>query len=276
MSLIQPHDRFLDLGGNSLTWMWMRNLCRMQGLDVRVEDMDESFTIDLLAEALQRRARIDNCDEDQSWSACPPSAVFPLCAAQEGMIFASSSNQRCFLQHHLLSIDEFNLAAFQTAWRKVSALTPALRTFFCWDDVKSSWRQQIALPEDVRFHISVANHLQRSLSASEFAPFLLVEAEGFSIEGAPLMRLRVIQAATTYIIWIYHHLVMDGHAAHRVWAQVMAVYQALRGASCSLHPQFPLQDYITRCSNRCAEASDDVERYWKAIITESPWKGLFG
>ncbi|WP_224242633.1 non-ribosomal peptide synthetase [Hyalangium gracile] len=193
-------------------------------------------------------------------------AMHVLSPSQRGMLFESVATQGSgrFVEHSAWEWQgPLDVAAYQQAWRELLRRHSALRTCFAWRE-KGEPLQVIA--KEVPF--SVAEQDWRALSPEERQARLrthLADAwrEGFELNKPPLLRVSALRVEDerTWIVWSYHHVLMDGWCLPILLRELDALYEAARkGRDAQLPPARPFHDYITWLKRRDPSTS---QAFWK-------------
>jgi non-ribosomal peptide synthetase component F len=91
-------------------------------------------------------------------------------------------------------------------------------------------------------------------------------ARGFALDRAPLMRVALIRtgAREWELLWTHHHLLLDGWSGPRVWADLMAAYDALAAGRTPSLPEPPrFRDYVAWLERQDPGAA---ERFWRGAL----------
>ncbi len=180
-------------------------------------------------------------------------AIYPLSPMQRGMLFHSlyAPGAREYFEQLAITIEgPLDGAAFGLAWRRVVDRHPVLRTQFVWkdrDEPLQVVRRQVRLPW--------ASHDLRGLPAGEVERRLEAlgradEEQGLELSSAPLIRLTLVRAAEElhYLVWSFHHAVLDRWSVGLVLREVSQVYLELvqgREPEPGVGPAY--QDYVRWC-----------------------------
>lgn len=176
--------------------------------------------------------------------------AYALSPLQEGMLFHSLYGRRpgVDIEQLLAELDEdLNVPAFQWAWRRVVERHPILRTGFHWENLEQP-RQEVS--RDVRLHWEFKDWRGLSRPEQKLRREAHLQADrrrGFNLTLAPLMRLALMRVdeAEYWLVWTFHHLLLDGRAVVVVLNDLFAFYEAQR-AGYGLEMQEPprYRDYI--------------------------------
>lgn len=177
-------------------------------------------------------------------------SFYPLSPMQQGMLFHSLSapESALYWQQVTLTLEgPLDVALLKASWDRVIERHAALRTYFVWEAIKEPVQvvqRQVALPTD--------EYDWRGQEAGQRAAALegLLDADrrrGCSLGKPPLLRLAVarLDSDLHYVVWTFHHVILDGWSVYRVLKDVFDTYEALRnGRSPDAPPGRPYQDYI--------------------------------
>jgi alpha-ketoglutarate-dependent taurine dioxygenase len=193
--------------------------------------------------------------------------IYPLSPMQQGMLFHTLYEPRSgayVMQVTGTAPGGFNLAAFKSAWERLIAHHPVLRTSFVWerrDEPLQVVRRRAALPWEVLDW--------RGLSEQQAGLEALCEADrkrGFDLARAPLLRLTVVRLRDdlTRFVFSYHHIILDGWSLPQLFSGLFALYEAAeRGVALELPQTRPYRDYIAWLGQ---QDKAEAERFWRAHL----------
>lgn len=196
-------------------------------------------------------------------------AIYPLSPMQRGMVFHTmyAPGAGAYLEQLTCAVEGLlDVRSFVRAWQRVFDRHPVLRTRFLWTDRGEPLqlvRRQLRLPlvqHDWR-GVSLADREQR-LDALRRADL----EQGFDLAGAPLTRLTLIQAEDHfhYLIWSFHHALLDRWSIGLVLREVHELYEAFaRGLEPALKPAAPYQDYVRWL---LAQDRHRAEAFWRPML----------
>jgi amino acid adenylation domain-containing protein len=174
-------------------------------------------------------------------------SITPL---QQGLLFHS-----LLLPQSGLYVDQFlldlpgnlNIPALENAWRQVIERHAILRTSFHWENLTNPLQvvhREAKLTTEMRDWRAQPDAVQRELLEN----YLSEDRErGFDLSAAPLMRQLLIQTKDDayYLVWSFHHLIMDGWSSGIVQAELFSFYEAWsRNERLDLDPVIPFSAYI--------------------------------
>lgn len=193
-------------------------------------------------------------------------AVYPLSPAQEGILFHASLSADAgvyFIQRLCTLPRDLNVERFKDAWRHIMQRHTILRTAFLFESAERPLQvvgRQVPLPWEEEDWRMVAPDLEQQRLAA------LLEADrvrGFELTRAPLMRLRLVsrQDGSYYLLWSFHHAILDGWSWPLVLKEVYAFYAA-RGRA-QLPIAQPYQSYIAWLQR---QDLNKAERFWRTYL----------
>jgi len=257
LSEVGVHDNFFDLGGDSITSIRMISEARRQGLSLSPRDIFTHQTIARLASFIdgsgaivadveqprtgprstelpaEIRQYIDTHLTDiGGWEGVED--LYPLTPTQLGMLYHSLSSPA---PHTYLGQGMCTFAGpldgdrFKEAWRVVCQRHPATRARLVWSGLDTPLQ---VVPRALEFPWE--DHDWRGLGAPETLHRLDLlkrryRDRGFELDAGPLMSFALVRTDHgTYFIWNSHHALLDGWSAHLLFDEVLAEYEAPRGA----------------------------------------------
>ncbi|WP_151732838.1 non-ribosomal peptide synthetase [Paenibacillus tengchongensis] len=194
------------------------------------------------------------------------SDIYGLTTMQEGMLYhslKSASTSMYLEQFSCLLNGRLQPGYFWQAWQSVIDGNPALRTAFMWEGLKKP--VQVVLKEcGCRYIQYDWRHLPPEERERSYRSFLENDRElGFELGEAPLMRFALIQLtdSSSYFVWSFHHLVMDGWSLPLVLGQMLEHYKSLReGRTPALDHRNSFKAYIQWVQKQDAQAT---LAYWR-------------
>ncbi len=196
-----------------------------------------------------------------------PSSAYQLSAMQAGMLGHSLRDPASGIdiEHIVIRFDAgFDQRAFIAAWQEVVARHAVLRTTFSLDATHGLMQQ--VLP-----HVEVECPIQdcsRQCSEDFVATQERLLADdrrrGFDVMEGPPWRLLGLRGAGAehFVVWAFHHSILDGRSFAIVLREVFANYDALVAGKPT--PQWPIsrpyRDYIEWLHTLDLDAA---ERYWR-------------
>ncbi|HVH45838.1 MAG TPA: amino acid adenylation domain-containing protein [Labilithrix sp.] len=195
--------------------------------------------------------------------------IYPLSPMQQGMLFHTlfAPTSGVYYQQTIATVDgALDVEAFAAAWQRVVDTSPILRTTFAWEGLRRPL-QIVHASAAVR----VDRHDWTGVSPAEASRRLseLAErrrAEGFDLERAPLLRVDVARVNDDEhrVIVAFHHLLLDGWSATRVFSDVDAAYgEVTGGPRAASGAGLPYRAYIAWLEKQDA---DEAETFWRAAL----------
>ncbi|TAK60290.1 non-ribosomal peptide synthetase [Methylobacter sp.] len=257
-------DNYFELGGDSILSIQIVARARQAGLDLRVEDLFLGQTISELAGLTKQTGQ-------QAIKVNTVSDQLPLSPTQEGMLFHAlyEDDKAVYCQQIALEFSGHVQAdLFKQAWWAVFEQHESLRRVFIWQDTDKpyqalnetgfcSWQELdwSGLP------VSEQQQKQAELQTEQ-------AAQGFDVSRGPLSHLTLIKLAEQhyYLLWSYHHLLMDGWSLPLVLTEVAQQYQALlAGQAYQPKPTRPFADYIHWLAEQDQRPSIE---YWQQQLSK--------
>ncbi|MFI6093791.1 amino acid adenylation domain-containing protein [Streptomyces sp. NPDC051218] len=175
--------------------------------------------------------------------------AYPLGPAQHGILFHTLLEQAVddYLVQHYCVLDEVDTEVLREAWQRVVGRHQALRTSFAWQ----------GLEEPVQVVASAVSTDWRELDWRDLSTAEQAAARDrlldddrhrpLDIYTAPLMRICVVRLTDTsvFLLWTFHHLILDGWSAALVLRQVDEEYVAAGAGTPAPPHRGPTQrDYV--------------------------------
>jgi amino acid adenylation domain-containing protein/non-ribosomal peptide synthase protein (TIGR01720 family) len=195
--------------------------------------------------------------------------AYALTPMQEGMLFHSlyePGSSLYFTQLACRIQGPLDDVAFRRAWEEVVQRHAVLRTSFIWEDLKAPVQvvhNHAELPwqeEDWRD----SGHEEQQRKWNEL---LQQQRErGLDLLRAPLMRLALVRAdaESSYFVWGFGHILMDGWCLQIVMGEVFRLYEAYRsGQKPELRRPPVFRDYIAWL---CRQDQKKAEAFWRGEL----------
>jgi len=158
-------------------------------------------------------------------------------------------------------------AHFLRAWQKVVERHVVLRTRFRWEDVAEPVQEvvdSVQIPVE-RFDWRALGDAERQ---ERFQALLQQDrARGFDLAQAPFTRLTLVRAAEQehWVLWTYHHSVLDGRSRLLVLREVFTYLEAFsRGGDADPPLPRPYRDYIEW---RRKLDDDATKTFWQGTLS---------
>ncbi|MBI4662221.1 MAG: amino acid adenylation domain-containing protein [Verrucomicrobia bacterium] len=192
--------------------------------------------------------------------------TYALSPLQQGMVFHSLYHPQSGVDIEQLLIElpeALNARAFQTAWQKVVERYPILRSSFHWSGLDQP-RQEVH--GSVRIHWEFKDWSGLSAREQENRLDAYLQADrrrGLNLALAPLMRLALMRIRETkyWLVWTFHHLLLDGRSLVVLLNELFAFYEAHRdGYELDLQEPPRYRDYIEWLQS---QDLGPAEQFWR-------------
>ncbi|MDZ7401244.1 MAG: amino acid adenylation domain-containing protein [candidate division KSB1 bacterium] len=195
--------------------------------------------------------------------------IYPLSPLQQGMLFHSiysKGSGEYIEQLTCRFIGPLNLDAFEHAWQKLIDRHSILRTAFVWEGLDEPVQ---VVHDAVPFRVERLDWLHLSEAEQQQLLDQLLEQrrrDGFQITRAPLFSVVLIRVAENahQLIWICHHLLIDGWSFPLLFEELFSCYEALcRGQQPSFRSVRPYRDYIAWLQQ---QDQNQAAQFWQEQI----------
>ncbi|WP_445009164.1 amino acid adenylation domain-containing protein [Pseudomonas rhodesiae] len=156
--------------------------------------------------------------------------LYTLSPMQQGMLFHSLYEQAAgdYINQIRVSVDGLDVSRFQQAWDATVQAHDVLRSGFFWEG-QLDWPCQVVY-RAARLPVEVLDW--RAMPECEQALQDLQQAQrrqGFNLSHAPLMRLLLVRTDEQRheLIYIHHHILMDGWSNSRLFGEVLQRYAGI-------------------------------------------------
>ena len=203
--------------------------------------------------------------------------VFPLSPAQRGMLFESlvaPGSELHVEQFHCRLHGELDADLFAAVWRRLLERHAMLRTAFVWQETDEPL--QVVLRQ---VELAIGSQDWRALSVEEsarrLAEFLVHDRQsGFRLARPPLMRLTLLRVAADvhWLVWTYHHILMDGWCGPLLLRECLLLYGMLAaGGEVELAPVCSYGDYVGWLARQdLAPAAEFWRRMLAGVVRPTP------
>ncbi|CAO5250733.1 hypothetical protein FAGKG844_500017 [Frankia sp. AgKG'84/4] len=279
------HDRYFEVGGDSIKAVRLVGLLRSSGLDVSVRDVFERRTVGGLSDLLAGRDELAPGAErpvepfallsagdrerltDPAAGTGPVIDAYPMTQVQVGMVvemLTGTDAYRSFVSYRISDDRLFDPAALRRATRIVLDRHDLLRTSF---DLHSFSMPLQIVHADVEPLVQVydvrgdRDALMRRLSEQRDAPF--------DLAGAPLLRVAAFleDDRNWWLSLSRPHAVTEGWSHNWLLAELMECYQRLRDGLGSPPYEPPAVRYADHvAAERRSLASAEDSAYWRAVV----------
>ncbi|WP_231883599.1 condensation domain-containing protein, partial [Methylomonas koyamae] len=185
--------------------------------------------------------------------------IYPLTPMQQGMLFHSlyEADAASYVSCFDVRLSGMDAGRFAAAWQAMVERHPILRTGFVsqgdWPSPLQIVHKRVALPlreRDWRGRDDTESALQRLI--------VDLQSQGLQTVTPPLFKLELIRLDEDvyHLIWLSHHLLLDGWSSARLLGEVLAHY---RGAALPA-PVAGFRDYVAWLQARDGQSA---ESYWR-------------
>lgn len=192
-------------------------------------------------------------------------SAYPLTSMQEGMLYHSlyspESNeyicQMCWRLEGDINLDKINLT-----WQKLTKYHDALRTVFCWENTSDIY--QVILDKT---DITISYHKFDDVNGLE--QFLIDDFKNpFNLSDHPPLRVAVITCQNEYyMLWTFHHIILDGWSVARIINDFTTVYSG-RDIKIST---FKFKQYVDWL---IAQPHKKGLTYWQDYLNKCNWNPI--
>nr|WP_253835268.1 non-ribosomal peptide synthase/polyketide synthase [Actinokineospora globicatena] len=168
--------------------------------------------------------------------------IYPLTPLQAGMLFHGLLDAESYVNRtHVRLRGVTDVRRLGQAWHDVADRNPVLRSRVVW--------QGVAEPVQVV-------HAGSQVSV-EHGP---IGEVGIDLVTGPLTRvvLHEVEPGVVDLLWVSHHLLLDGWSTAQVFSDVLAAY-----AGATLPARRPFRDYLAWLAEQDSRAA---ERHWRAVL----------
>jgi amino acid adenylation domain-containing protein len=197
---------------------------------------------------------------------------YPLSPMQAGMLFQNlyDSEMGVDVEQLLCTFKDVEIPALEYAWLQVWQTNEILRSSFDWsgdeEPTQRTHGQDMALPWQYLDWRGMSGDPH-----SELKKFLYQDRlQSFNLNQPPLMRFTLIQYrdGNFWLVWTYHHILLDGRSLPVVIRQMAEALQAYeQGKKAVLIPPRPYRDYITWLGE---QDWSSAKEYWKEQLRGAP------
>ncbi|CRL51460.1 non-ribosomal peptide synthetase [Pseudomonas sp. URMO17WK12:I11] len=230
-------ENFFELGGDSIISLQAVSRAGQRGLVFSPKQLFEQQTIRALAVvASSREAALVDVPTVPAFALVPHIDVaareslqdlYPLSPMQQGMLFhcLDSPELNPYVNQLSVAVDGLQVPRFRAAWQILVERHEVLRAAFRWRDGLADPLQ--AVFADVELPIEELDWRERSDTEHALQELAAAEqAKGFDLSCPPLMRFILVRLGDDryQMIWIYHHLLLDGWSASRLLGDMLRLY----------------------------------------------------
>jgi len=230
-------ENFFELGGDSIISLQAVSRAGQRGLVFSPKQLFEQQTIRALAAvATRREAALVEAPTVEAFALVPHIDVsareglqdlYPLSPMQQGMLFhcIDSPELNPYVNQLSVAVDGLQVPRFRAAWQALIERHEVLRAAFRWRDGLADPLQ--AVFASVELPIEEFDWRDRSDTEQALSELAAAEqAKGFDLSCPPLMRFILVRLGDEryQMLWIYHHLLLDGWSASRLLGEMLRLY----------------------------------------------------
>ncbi|WP_199609983.1 non-ribosomal peptide synthetase [Flocculibacter collagenilyticus] len=192
--------------------------------------------------------------------------LYPATAMQQGMLFQSAISDNAYIAQTGVTLTGYlEPSLFQQAWQHVINQHDIFKTAFVETDLHTL--QLVVKEARLDWHYQDWSDYSDPQVSAALADYKQQDAaRGFDVTCAPLTRIAVFKLSTNsfYMLWSYHHALIDGWCSPLIYRDVMQYYQDL----IDLRPlqaanTKPYQHYIQWLTAQNQDAAVD---YWQQYL----------
>ncbi|WP_433769747.1 non-ribosomal peptide synthase/polyketide synthase [Pseudomonas putida] len=230
-------ENFFELGGDSIISLQAVSRAGRRGLVFSPKQLFEQQTIRALASVADiREAAVLEAPKVEAFALVSHidgaareglQDLYPLSPMQQGMLFhcLDSPELNPYVNQLSVEVDGLQVPRFRAAWQSLIERHEVLRAAFRWRDGLADPLQ--AVFAEVELPIEELDWRERT--NTEQALHKLAQAEqarGFDLSCPPLMRFVLVRLGVDryQMIWVYHHLLLDGWSASRLLGEMLRLY----------------------------------------------------
>ncbi|KEX92686.1 peptide synthase [Pseudomonas putida] len=230
-------ENFFELGGDSIISLQAVSRAGQRGLVFSPKQLFEQQSIRALAAVASRReALLVEVPAVEKFSLVPHidstareglQDLYPLSPMQQGMLFhcLESPQLNPYVNQLSVAVDGLQVPRFRAAWQALIQRHEVLRAAFRWRDGLADPLQAVFASVELPIEeLDWREHSDTEKALGELAA--AEQAKGFDLSCPPLMRFVLVRLGEEryQMIWIYHHLLLDGWSASRLLGEMLRLY----------------------------------------------------
>lgn len=204
--------------------------------------------------------------------------LYPLSPMQEGMLYHAllDTKSPAYVEQICYELaGELDQRLFVEAWQHLIQRHPILRTCIVPDKMQRPM-QAVLKSRELVYHFEDLQQQDEEAQAVYLAAFKTADvAKGFDLVDEPLTRVAVFKLGEGrhYVIWSFHHIILDGWSTGIVINEIGELYQALwQQRTAQLPDRLPFSRYIQWLET---QASDEALSYWQEKLKNYQPKPFF-
>lgn len=196
------------------------------------------------------------------------SAIYRLSGLQEGMLFHGlyDGEVAAYMEQFTCDLSQVNTGLLQESWKLLLQRHTILRSSFDYESLGMPVQcvhEEVVLP----FQVVDLRQYNREIQQEEIALFIAEDLKkGIDFKKPPLMRISLLQTGedTFFMVWTYHHILLDGWSMSVLMEELLAYYELLaNGQEVKITEQDKYEDYIRYIESRGLGAQ---EEYWRTYM----------
>ncbi len=206
-------------------------------------------------------------------------SIHDLLPTQQGMLFhtlfSGADETHQYIEQFCVELKgQIHTQHFQSAWQCLIKKYANLRSIFYW---QTQQPVQVVL-SDVDFTVehvdfsAASSHSKQSV-INTLEDFLAKDRQRkFELSQLPLMRVYLVQFAPEHywLVWSYHHILLDGWSVPLVLNDVFEFYTALCAghdvSKLTLGSLYRFEDYVAWYQKQNAALEAQQEQFWKTLF----------
>jgi amino acid adenylation domain-containing protein/non-ribosomal peptide synthase protein (TIGR01720 family) len=189
--------------------------------------------------------------------------IYPLSPMQEGLLFQKlfhPNSKAYYIQSAFIIDGALNVESFKAAWEILVNSYSILRTGFKWSGLGNPL--QFVLHK-VKVKVPFEDWSHEEKQDVKLNKYLKVASKSpLNFETPPLIKIQLIKRSANryYMLWNFHHIILDGWCTPIIIGELIKTYQKLENGDKIHISSRPYKDYINWLSKRDNEESID---FWK-------------
>ncbi|MEM7385362.1 MAG: condensation domain-containing protein, partial [Verrucomicrobiota bacterium] len=194
--------------------------------------------------------------------------IYPLSPTQQGLLFHSLlvPGAGVYVPQITLTLSgTLDPKSLKEAWERAIQRHPILRTGFQWEQRDEPFQVVYRKVEISWFELdwSTLNPDEQAIKLTNLQT--ANRTEPFNLHRPPLMRLHLIRTGSTgyFLVWCYHHLILDGWSAGRVMEEVLQDYLSSTPDAGIPKPSFVPSRYADFIQWLNQQDGDAAQTFWE-------------
>lgn len=281
---IGAHDRFYEVGGDSIQAIRVAAKARAAGLSVEVEDLIDNPTVESVITLLERRQEVSQepqvgpgellAAEDRGAIASGILDAYPLTALQLGMVYhGQASSGRLYHSVSRATVHlAFDAERMADCLRALAERHEILRTWFDLDGF-SAPLQRVSARAEPGLRVVDLSGRPALVRDAELRALLDEEAaQPLDCGVAPMIRfaVAVLSPGEFVLIWAEAHAILDGWSSNGLFAELVSRYAGQPDPQRDVVVP-PFRDYVA--AERSAARDPAQRQFWASYLDGAPASG---